>query len=535
MGGKRPPLSGLILIAFLAVSPAPAQTVPPPPPGSSEGSGAAEVFPPRDDAEKALLGVARFELSGEAVPDTYLGDNIARLLAEKIAEIPAHYVGDPERDALAAAAVAAARRTVLMSLDDLQSRRSALLFSGSLPHREPAGRASLEASIEAARMKLRDLDLLNPRDVAVRRERMLVFSAPKGEGELLLPPAIHPPRAAERAGVDYLVHGTVDAETEDFFTATAYLYGTSSGLTLGSARATGSRGDTDRVAADLFRGLATAVAGRAWAFLRVSAEPEDAEVFADDVLIGIGEGRLAFVAPGAYQIRVAAPGHHSREETLELAPFAVEERRVELTPMDPALLRVDSDPPGAAAYLGALRMGSTPLDLSGDGPSQILRLEAQGHKSLALVFPPRASSSRASSARDDEARAEASRDASARDGDPGPYRLPRDLFPWKERIESKRKSFYRAFGWFVLSVPAPVLLNGLYQNRVFGYLQYLSGPSPDPRVARGMAEKADFLYHAYFGSLFISGSLLVNAVQKLFDYIHTGEESQRHPERWRKD
>lgn len=470
------------------------------------------TFPPKDSLEEAVFGVAEFRTEAVEMRIAYLGENIARLFAEKLSEIRAREMSPGEGIAYAAGIIGEARRNAVKRLDELHARRDLLLFPGSaLP--APDRFAELSVMIKEERDLLARLDGLSPAEIELVREKRFRIREAEADGRILLAPALDPAQAAAKAGVDYLLYGTVREEAAGYITVSISFYGARAGTVLHTGRATGPLEGTELLVDGLFDGLAGAAAGRPWAGLEIRAEPKGSGIFVDGELRGISGARLSYVRPGSYRILVRADGYEPQEEVVELQSSSRLLREYTLTPTGAELMGIESLPSGANMYLGARRMGSTPLFLPADSMPQIGRLEAEGHKTKVYPFPPRPDESAA------------------------PHLLPRDIVSWKERVETKRRDFYRSLGFFILSIPVPVMLNGIYQNEVFGYLQFTGPKNPgyNPDTARGMVEKADFLYYSYFGSLFVSGSLLVNTLQKLFDYIRTGEESLRYPDRSRKD
>jgi hypothetical protein len=255
----------------------------------------------------------------------------------------------------------------------------------------------------------------------------------------------------------------------------------------------------------MFFRLAASLAGRPWASLDITTDPPYAHIYVDGELAGIGRARLAYVRPRAYRLSFYADGCDVLEDFVSLEPESRQEKDYRLQSVPQETLLIETIPPGADVYFGALKKGVTPLILPLGATPDILSLNLEGYKSKVFPF----TSADIASA----------------------HVLPRDIVSWDERIAAKRADFYRSLGFTILSVPIPVLLYGAYQNEVFGFIQYTRRPGFDYDEAMRKEKKYRILYYAYFGSLFLSGSLIVNTIQKLIDYIRTGEESQRYPGR----
>jgi hypothetical protein len=464
-----------------------------------------DFSPPKDGAEEAVIGVAEFRMRGSSSRDLFLGRNIGRLFLEHVGEVSTHAIGPNEREFYAAGLIRKARLEELKTIDSTYEKRDSLLFSG-LRRPESGTYAAFSGIIERAKKNIARYDSLDPAEVEIIEEKKLLLAKTQRDENLLSPVFGAPRDAARAAKVDYLLWGDVEEELPGYFYVSVYLYGATADRVLYSDSSLGRFNELDSLVDEMFLNLATALVGRDWAGLEISLEQKDAGIFLDGDLVGIGEAKLSYIKPGPYRLLIGAGGYETREEDIVLESRSVLKKVYTLTPLDRGLFVISSEPPGAGFYAGALRLGSTPYTLGVRGTHQIGRLELDGYKSAVFPLP-------------------------AEGADSAFYILPRDLVSWDERIEKKRADFYSAFGWFVLSLPIPIVLYGLYENSSYGYLQYTKTSGYDRDEAKGMAERLDILYYSYFGSLFLSGSFLFNAVMKLFDYIAVGEEAMRYPEK----
>ncbi|MCL1818287.1 MAG: PEGA domain-containing protein, partial [Spirochaetaceae bacterium] len=299
---------------------------------------------PRDDLETAVIGVAEFryvparDAPGYAPEQSFLGGSVARLLREKLREIPVHEINGEERTAWLQGITAAEKRTVLKKLDELVTARDALFFPGA-GLADSAKRESLEDEIENQRNILRVLDDLPPESIELIAEKKLSLLT-EGLTEGLLPPVMDPQAAAAKARVDYLVWGTMREEDAGLVSIAASLYSSRAQLTLFSGEVTGSPGELEGLADRLFSRMAAALTGRAWACLDIATNPPSAYIYVDGELAGIGSARLAYVRPGAYRLSFYADGYEAGEEHIFLEPDSREKKDYALTeaPQASALL-----------------------------------------------------------------------------------------------------------------------------------------------------------------------------------------------------
>jgi hypothetical protein len=459
---------------------------------------------PADTLTEAVIGVAEFRFNASEARTAFLGGNVARLFREKLSEISIHELNEEEGGQYALGIIAAEREKILRRIEELRASRDALFFPGTALRDSSRGE-SLTGDIEKEQEKLRRINALAPSEITLIREKKLRLLEPAGTAAAeLLPPVQNPQQAARDAKVDYLLWGSIREEVAGLISITASLYSARAKSALFSGFATGTVDEMESLVDRLFTSLAEAVAGRPWATLEIRTDPKNALVFVDGSLRGIGNVKLPYIRPGTYRVSIYADGYDTLEKEILLEARSRQNLSLDLAPAPLPEVTLETFPSGADVYLGAMKQGVTPLQLPLGATPDILSMSQEGHKTI--VFPSTAA------------------------GIAETHILPRDIISWEERIETKRAGFYRAWGFFILSLPLPLMLYGAYQNQSFNFIQYTRSSGFDIDRARGMEKKGKILYYAYFGSLFLSGSLFVNTIQKLLDYIRTGEESQKYPD-----
>ncbi|MFW5812436.1 MAG: hypothetical protein ACOCWS_05565 [Alkalispirochaetaceae bacterium] len=108
-----------------------------------------------------------------------------------------------------------------------------------------------------------------------------------------------------------------------------------------------------------------------------------------------------------------------------------------------------------------------------------------------------------------------------------PSLLRRELLPrqivWEDVVEEKKERFYRSFGWFVLSLPAPIILNGVYGNLTTLFPDGSTRTGLSTQEAEERLDQANTLFYSYYATLGVSVALFGNMLFRLIDYIRTGE------------
>jgi hypothetical protein len=467
-----------------------------------------DAIPP-DTLAEAFIAVAEFRYlpaSADGAPAPFLGVNLAKIFCEKIKEITIHEIGENERSDYAESIIKAQRTAVLKKIDELMKNRDALFFPGAAVWDE-AKLNSLTEEIAYQKERLEFLLRLEAADIEIIEEKKLtLLSSATGMTEGILRPVSDPRSAAAAAKADYLLWGTLKDDAAGVLRLSVSVYAARQNKTISSASASGSTDQLELLADRVFFRLASALTGRPWANLDIATNPSQAYIYVDGVLQGIGNTRLAYVKPGMYHLSFYSDGYEALERDVFLEHESRQTINIELSPVfsEPVLLR--TLPEGADVYFGALKRGVTPLLLPLGLTPDIISISLDGYKSRVL---PSTSEELAST-----------------------HLLPRDVFSWDERIQAKRADFYRSLGFTILTVPAAIFFYGAYQSESFGLLQYSQNTGRggyDYDHALSVQRRANLLRYAYLGSLFLFGSLVINTIQNLLDYIQTGEESQKFP------
>ena len=420
-----------------------------------------------------------------------------RLLYELLAGIDERDLSEDELRAYAAVRLRSAVLSEAATLRSAVAARDRLLFEQ--PPTTPAARitaeqrrASAERSVRDARARLDLLSATDPAQVPAPRRRPLVFWAGHATGRLL--EAADHDRARQLAttnDLDMLLWGTVD-EIGGYLAVDLYAYhrfmdrSVPAGSTIARPEELGL--DAEVVAGE----TALVVLGRAYATLEVATGDPAAAVTVNGVLRGFGRIEAPFLRPGFQEVRVQVDGR-AATRTIELAAGERRIEEIEPPPLAARTIRLRSSPAGADAYADSVWIGRTPLDHEFPVTPTIVRLRHDGYHESRFVV----------------------------DGS-SPHVVSRAMLPaaidWSVELRDRRDGFYQALTWFVLSVPATVLLRGGYQS-VRGVWEQDLDPTDRLRLGR----RGNILYWSSIGSGLVNVGLFVNLLISIFDYIEVGE------------
>ncbi|MFO7781162.1 MAG: PEGA domain-containing protein, partial [Spirochaetia bacterium] len=263
-------------------------------------------------------------------------------------------------------------------------------------------------------------------------------------------------------------------------------------------RFVGEAGDSDALVAPIRAGLAEVLLGRPWGTLSVTTSRDDTAIYLDDRLVGFGAVTIDYARTGRREVRVSRDGVSERREMVNVRPSQTAEVDVSLEAVQAGTVRIDSTPSGADVYLGSIWQGVTPITLDRPGAARTVILSREGFLDETVVLSEEV-----------------------------PDRVSRELVPdpgnWPEVVQERRDRFYRAFGWFALSIPVPVMLNGMYQDIAALYPGGQPSPELSDEEARRLAGTANTLLWSARGTTVVSAGLFVNMMVHLIQYIRAGQ------------
>ncbi|MFW6329659.1 MAG: PEGA domain-containing protein [Alkalispirochaetaceae bacterium] len=433
-------------------------------------------------ADRELLGVAT---------------GIPQLLIDALEPVETHQLSRNERLALARGRLEELRLENVEELHELSRELELLPFEaeGDLAREERA--VELAGQIDEAEALLRRIEATDPGRVEVAREKaveLLSQEAPEFSRVFDLE------GRAEESEADLVIYGELERSDEYLFlTLYEYNYHLRRERLLGSTASLAEEFPTNLD--ELIQATRTLVAGRPVASLTVDLtgfEPGRGEVIVDGVSQGFGSLTVPILPLGAREVRVIHPAIEPIERTVLVGLSG--ENRIEITIPSPrtGYVSLVTDPPGADIYVDSRWQGVTPFLLERPPEQRQVRLSLEDYYDSQLLLSPAS-----------------------------PTLLRRELLPrqivWEDVVEEKRERFYRSFGWFVLSLPAPIILNGVYGNLTTLFPDGSTRTGLSTQEAEERLDQANTLFYSYYATLGVSVALFGNMLFRLIDYIRTGE------------
>jgi hypothetical protein len=457
----------------------------------------AEVFP-RDETEHWRVGIMPFDAIDLEPHDEWLARSIPLMFLESLSVLREHHLSDAERRARQARILESAQAAAGRVLDQERRSRDRLLFTDITPETREERRDAALKRVAAAQKELNRLLSLEPRVVSVPLSKPIDFYEQARE---LLPAGLSRGRSARVHNLDLVVYGSVERLDAEFLVIDVFVYS--------AAQERVVFRDTDVLLPDQVVGLldemvdrmAETLLGRTWASLSITASRRDAAIIVDGRLYGFGAVTADFLEPGQRRVVVV---HEDVEmiDTVVLLPAERAELAFDLPEPVEDVLSIRSEPMGADVYVDSVWRGRTPLELPRPTRTATVLLQRENHLDSRFLIGPQ------------------SPDSMSRI-------LASDIVGWSEETLATRDRFYRSLGFFVLSLPVPIILNGVYNN-LYTFFSVGTPPGLNQSDADRLNMAGSALYWGYWTSVGVSTGLFVNMAVQLVRYIRAAESYHFH-------
>ena len=457
------------------------------------------------DKESWNIGISGFSDKGISSISSYLLNSLPLLLYNEISDIEDHRLSDSERIYFSENYFNEKLNDLVDEKNNLHDTRDKLLFSEQSRNERRSQYRDLSEQIED---KVEEIETFRKRDVS---EVEIPDSLPvelkqfdEDEEQIL---EHHREKAAhfmKREELDFFITGSLE-QIDDLFFLNISAYNRTGETPVIVFEETASEELLEELIVNAGVELRSIILGRPWSGISVKTYPASALIMVNGTSIGVGSALVRDLEPGFVTLSISENGYVTDNRQVYLPAEDLQDYEITLEKGETDSLFLFSDPPGADVYFGALWMGETPLLTN--FPDQRVRIKVSKEEYMPFYVA-----------------------SDQLSGDSVTVQLSTDLYEKELALKDAKSSFYRALGWFSLSVGIPVVMGGIYQNLDSRYSNYAlsysqTGNSDHYDKAMDYKRQADIAYMGYWGGLALSGSLLVNVFIKLWNYIKTAEES----------
>lgn len=451
--------------------------------------------------EEFRVGFAELQTASLPPERRFIAATFPRLLYEELRTSKSRLLSRVELNAYLSQRIADARESAGRRLTAAVDARDLLLFRPEVTaeQRERAQHEVLQARAEF--QALEDANI----SATEGQERPVAFLSEVESGRLLPPiqfaqgrvpvsSAVH--ATAEESDLDYLIFGLAE-EQAGYTIVDIYGYHRfleSVELLTRTTRLSEEVGEDAPAVADE---MASLLLGREWATLLVVSERPDAAIRVNGELVGFGRAEVRYAKPGEYSVSARVAGFERVTEQIALSSGERTVVTLEFLRSEGQRTTLRSSPTGADVYVDSLWVGRTPLVYPFPSGSSVVHIRSAGYLESRFMV-------------DAESPPVISR------------ALLTEQIDWTVELREQRDEFYRALGYFVLSVPVTVLLWGGYQN-VLG-----TRASPDlsllpPQEDARLVQLGNTFYWSALGGFAVNTGLFINMIINLLDYVAVGE------------
>ncbi|MFW6388231.1 MAG: PEGA domain-containing protein [bacterium] len=509
-----------------------------------DASDTADDMLPEEQREELRLGFA--QLTTEDVPAEfgYIARSLPLVLLNEFEDIPERVRTSGELRAVALTLLEDARDEVSGEIAGLVEERDELLFQSSGNGQSSGGgreseRVRINQELGEARELLEVLQGTSPERVARRLDTRMPLTTIRHSNERpLFPEDARPGGDRSDAGqsggdrsdadgsdadgsdgaqsgedVDLLVGGTMRYEdgylSLDLVLLHESVTDAAGGLSTGEYRRPG--GDMGPYVAreplattivrpedaldeleELQPDITSGILNRPFSRLQVDVEPPSASVSLNGSLAGFGSVSLPYLEPDRYELVVTAAGYGEQVREVELNESESAQMSVDLSPLPAERVTIRSEPEGADLYVGSEWVGRTPVTMDRPPGPRTAELSREGFRESRFVLEDR-----------------------------GPDSLSRVLAPdsvdLADELRDRRQGFYRSLGWLAVSLPAPLILSGIWQNRVDYFLDRQQSMSISEQER--FVSTVNIIDGVRWGGVALSAGLLVNSIVQAVRYI----------------
>ncbi|MDX9897425.1 MAG: PEGA domain-containing protein [Spirochaetia bacterium] len=447
-------------------------------------------------AQSLTIGFCELSVEESATELLNAAVLVPRQLMDSLDFVKLRYPDEEELVAIAKKTDETRLEAARKAVSSARSKRDITALSVRDPSKRAADILSAESSIRKAETALENLQKTITQSIPDYGLALAIIPWSEHKNDILLPPTLDPASLCFEKKLDMLVYGSMRG-IGDYIAVELSLYVASLDRTVWSTENFASKDGLDEALQAFIRPAAKAIMGTNYARIVFRISPPDAELLIDEV--PFTESSVLYYSSG--QHKASAVAHGFSPSFMMFQADLGKDLLIDITleEMPARNLMLTSQPTGASIHLDGFQAGYTPLDVAGAAFPRVARVSMPGFDDTQLVLRPESTI--------DDRLIEL---------------LPSDGLVFNDRFDERKGAFYRSLGWFVASLPVPVIAGGLFQT----YLSLLESLASsvafgtfDVATATMLETKFYTSQTIFWASAAVTAGTAINALFKLRAYI----------------
>lgn len=392
----------------------------------------------KDARKEYRVGFLRLESESISTELEYLQRSLPELFVQEFSRIENHFYDESELQAYRRYLLQQATDTRQQELNTLLAKRDQYLFPTNSSDDDTQPESEAEQIVKLNR-ELEELRVYDTSTIVITQDKPIEIVNLTDQYASGRPSHY---RIAEQQNIDLFFTGSLQQDNEFILLSMRYYYRSERKI-MELPSISVAQDEIALLAELMLDRIADLIIGRPWASIIVTGAREQDQIYLGDRLIGYGPQTANYIPLGEYTVRIESDYTEKpliRQVTLSTAELPVM-LEVERETQEPQYIDIETVPTGATVYVNSTWHGETPLTIERAPFERSLLIRKPGYFDVKRIL-------------NDDTEEQPT------------YTLTPELFDQGRWLLSRRDRFYASLAALVISVPIPIILNGIYENNL---------------------------------------------------------------------
>ena len=431
--------------------------------------------------QKYQVGIVQFEGIHISSESEYLIQGFPLLLMKELEDCPDHVFSKQEIERMQLVLVNNRLKDLYNKMSPLVEKRDALLFDGEYSKKDYKEKTK---SIKEIQEEINWFLNYDPEKISMPEVLDIEFKKKSDDQPLLIMDSdLFIKKETIDSNLDMAVYGNIE-QIGDYYYITVSLFNFITGESYTVYKGAGGSGDIPDMVKESSENLRYYILGREWGLLEVRSGFDDAFIYLDTELVGIGNAVMPVLSPGDYTVTIRKEGYYPMTEKVTVAAGSRELLEYQIEKVEGDYITITTIPAEADVYIGSIWAGTTPLTVERPRKEFLLRVTYPGYNTYKGGIGPRSDSQIF-------------------------IDMIEGVSDFEALYDQQKKKFYWSLGFFSMSLSLPLVFWGMKNNY----------------SDRGEYTTSDVMFGLFWGGLGISAGFLTNMFIRLFKYLKTAEDA----------